>query len=578
MSFKAGAEGSRRVPVRILGPMLLAALISLPLFSAPPTEAASSPRITFYFGLKRPEAKARAAWNAVSDPAATRYREFVSPARIRARYGAGKKTRRTLRKIMRRRGLKVRYDRAGVFVRVSGPVRRMQRVFRVKVVRDDSDDPPLLGWVAKRRPKPPRAMRRLVRESVPMFNRSRQRQKPGRSARSQPLFSAAVPPANDGTWGTGCQAAKATGGYSFDQVRTAYGIDSLGRGGRASVAILNAGEGLTRANIRRAATCFGLPDLKPKTLLTDGQTHPFGLASFEAPLDLAMVRGMAPMIRKVAFAQVWETPQLWFLGPSRVFAMSRPPDVLSVSYGECETQVLGPRADRATRAGARLFDSLVVRLGLAGTGTYASAGDTGSSCGGQPRPGAIWPAASPFVTAVGGSRLVLDAANQRVDEVTWNDLPWLGPENGGGAGGGGFSRFRPRLGFQSGLGIPGRRRMIPDVSGHASALPGWPANLSTNWTAMAGTSASAPLIATAMALVGARERAAGRPAIGSANGLFYWLGERETPPYFDVTAGNNGFVKRVAPRYAQPGFDLATGLGVPRFDRIPALLPGSASG
>ena len=84
----------------------------------------------------------------------------------------------------------------------------------------------------------------------------------------------------------------------------------------------------------------------------------------------------------------------------------------------------GPRPPRS-RAGANLMDALLVRLGLTGVSAFASAGDFGSTCNGQPVPGVAWPASSPYLTAVGGSRLVLNAANQRVDEVVWNDLAWL---------------------------------------------------------------------------------------------------------------------------------------------------------
>ena len=137
------------------------------------------------------------------------------------------------------------------------------------------------------------------------------------------------------------------------------------------------------------------------------------------------------------------------------------------------------------------MDSLLVRLGLAGVASFASAGDFGSTCNGDPFAGVAWPASSPYLTAVGGSRLVLDAANARVDEVVWNDLPWLTAENGGGAGGGGFAAFSGRPAYQRGL--AGRRRAVPDVSAHASMLPGWPVELGGNWLEDAGTSAASPL-------------------------------------------------------------------------------------
>ena len=174
------------------------------------------------------------------------------------------------------------------------------------------------------------------------------------------------PPANAGSWTRGCAAAKATGGYSYSQLRQAYGIDKLGARTRRSVAVLNDAEGFAQADLDRFDRCFGAPAHRTRTLLTDGQAAPFPIGSFEPLEDLALVRGIGPQLRSVLFTQVSGTPGLWFLGAAKLLALPR-------------------------------------RLGVA------------------------WPASSTFVTAVGGTRLVLNKANERVREVAWNDLRWLSP-------------------------------------------------------------------------------------------------------------------------------------------------------
>ena len=128
------------------------------------------------------------------------------------------------------------------------------------------------------------------------------------------------PPANAGTWTGGCAEAQTTGAYSFAQVRNAYGLDSVGTGADASVAIVNAGEGIPAPDIARAAKCFGLPALPTRTFLTDGQARAFGRGSFEPQEDLALVRGMAPGLGSATFSQVWLASQLWFLGMAEVLA------------------------------------------------------------------------------------------------------------------------------------------------------------------------------------------------------------------------------------------------------------------
>ena len=216
------------------------------------------------------------------------------------------------------------------------------------------------------------------------------------------------------------------------------------------------------------------------------------------------------------------------------------------------------------------MDAVLVRLGLAGVGTFASAGDFGSTCNGQSYPGVAWPASSAFLTAVGGSRLVVDRANARTDEVVWNDLRWLSSSNGGGAGGGGFARKSPRPPYQAGLRLRGDRRAVPDVAAHASMLPGWPVNIEANWITDAGTSASSPLVAAAFAVIGARQRAAGLPPLGPVNGLLY---ASAPATRYDITSGDNGYTRRVPAHAARPGYDLASGLGVPEFARLAFAIP-----
>ncbi len=110
-------------------------------------------------------------------------------------------------------------------------------------------------------------------------------------------------------------------------------------------------------------------------------------------------------------------------------------------------------------------------------------------------------------------------------------------------------------------------------------LPGWPVSISTNWVEDGGTSASAPLLAGAFAALSARERAAGRPPLGPVNGLLYTLARDEAAaPLFDVVSGDNRYLAKVPGHAATPGYDLASGLGVPRFGALASGLPAPAGG
>jgi kumamolisin len=568
---------------------LFFAVVLLGLASTPTAIAAPPKRITFYFGLTRPEASARQAFFAVQQPGLPTYRRFLGRSQVSARYGASPTVRSAFLTAVRRYGFAARIDASGVFARVTGTVAQFDRVFRTRVKRsvNSGNGPPDYNASASRPLRLPSDLRGLVNDVVPIYikqARTLPSKTAGASASEIARASASMTgPPRTGTWTEGCKKAKATGGFSYAQVRHTYGVDRLRGGSNAIVAILNLAERPSARDIADNAACFGYRALRSRTLLTDGQSWPIDPGFFEPQEDLALVRGMAPSAR-IIFTQAWSTPALWFLGASQVLEARPLPDSLSISYGVCETNVLGngPGASFATRAGSALLYSVLVRLGLAGVGAYASAGDDGSTCDGarykrgRPIPGTTWPGSSPYLTSVGGTRLTLTAANTRRDEVVWNDRHLKSADNISGATGGGLSRFSSRPPFQRGLGLPGNHRAIPDVSAAASAFPGWPVSLGGNWEADAGTSASAPLVASAMAVISANLRLHRHPPLGPTDGLFYYLRRHRGNALFDIVKGNNALVRGVPGHSAKPGYDLASGLGVPQFAAVADEIPSPA--
>src|ERR1700729_778792 len=586
-------SGIGRTSWRSLGvTMVLAAGLATGVLAVPSAGAARaggrggagpiSPRITFYFGLRRPEAQARRAFFAVQQPGSPSYRRFVTPRQVAARYGASSAVRARFVRTIRRYGFSVQIDQSGVFARVTGPVTLFQRVFKVRITQGMGDDPPVETYSATGRLRLPSDLRPLVQDVVTSYLRQVKVSAP-RVAAARTLAVAggaggaggdANPPTRTGTWIGGCAQADATGAFSYAQVRDAYGIDQLGTGAGASIAILGLTEAPSPRDVADNARCFAYQKLRSRTLLTDGEALPIPTGLFEPQEDLALARGMAPDASLI-FTQAWSGSDLWFLGAAQVLDSRQLPESFSISYGICENDVRGngPDVTPSTRAGANLLDSLLIRLGLAGVGAYASAGDSGSSCNGLPYSGVAWPASSPYLTAVGGTRLTLTPSNQRLDEAVWNDLKWTPASEGGGASGGGFSIRSVRPPFQRGLGLPGNSRAVPDVSAAASSFPGWPVVLGGPWTVDAGTSAAAPLVAAAMAVVSADLQRQHLPPVGPADGLFYYLARCRPAALWDVVDGNNGFFRKVPARYAKPGYDLASGLGVPQFAQVAQLIP-----
>ena len=569
-----------------LGLVLATPCLAIP--SARAAHRAASPRITFYFGLRRPEAQARRAFFAVQQPGSSSYRRFLTPRQVATRYGASASVRSRFVRDIRRYGFSVRVDPSDVFARVTGSVALFERVFKVRITQGMGDDPPVMTYGTTKPLRLPSDLRPLVQDVVTSYLRQvKVSAVHAVAAHKVPAGGLAAPaasggPARTGTWTGGCAQAEATGAFSYNQVRDAYGIDQLGTGAGASIAILGLTEVPSARDIADNARCFAYQKLKSRTLLTDGETLPVPTGLFEPQEDLALARGMAPDASLI-FTQAWSGSDMWFLGAAQVLDSRNLPESFSISYGICENDVRGngPDVTPSTRAGANLLDSVLIRLGLAGVGSYASAGDSGSSCNGLPYSGVAWPASSPYLTAVGGTRLTLTASNQRADEVVWNDLQWTPASDGGGASGGGFSVKSARPPFQTGLGLAGSRRAVPDVSAAASSFPGWPVVLGGHWTVDAGTSAAAPLVAAAMAVVSVDLQRQHLPPVGPADGLFYYLARCRPSAFYDVVSGNNGFFRKVPARYADPGYDLASGLGVPQFAQAAQLIPspgGAVSG
>ena len=237
------------------------------------------------------------------------------------------------------------------------------------------------------------------------------------------------------------------------------------------------------------------------------------------------------------------------------------PDVVSLSYGDCALAEVEELPKYTS-----VIDAVLAMAALTGVSSFVAAGDHGSTTCGTAVPGATlsYPAVSPFVTAVGGTRLALGGGNSRTSEVVWNDSVY----GSAAAGGGGLSRRLPRPVYQDGANSQSTRA-VPDVSALADTVPGWPLVVNSALLTVGGTSGSTPFIAAATALVAASERAAGRPPVGLANGWFYKAASHPAA-FFDVTKGTND-LGGVGCCQAAAGYDAASGLGVPNW----AVLPGA---
>ncbi|MFD3455097.1 kelch repeat-containing protein [Streptomyces sp. NPDC058691] len=329
-------------------------------------------------------------------------------------------------------------------------------------------------------------------------------------------------------------AGQAPDGFGPADLLSAYSLPANGGAGRtiaivdaydnpdaeADLAVYRAQYGLPACTT--ANGCFTKADQRGGTAYPDPDP---GWAT-EISLDLDMVSAIAPNARIVLVEADTATGD--DLGAAVDQAVALGAQYVSNSYGSNYAFYPEDPAESA----------LDVHYDHPGVAVIASSGDS--------RYGVAYPAASPYVTAVGGTSLTKDAGTSR----GWTESVW---DHDGGGTGSGCSLHEPKPAFQQDTGCPGRT--VADVAAVADPATGvavYDSYGSGGWGVAGGTSASAPIIAGVYANAGA-------PVAGTHPNVYpYAAGGLN-----DVTEGSNG---RCAPAYlctAGPGYDGPTGLGTP---------------
>ena len=235
----------------------------------------------------------------------------------------------------------------------------------------------------------------------------------------------------------------------------------------------------------------------------------------EISLDVDMVSAICPNcnILLVEASQ----PSFVDLGTSVNTAVSLGANAVSNSYGA------------ADQSGETSFDSFYNHPGVAVT---ASSGDNGF--------GVEFPAASPFVTAVGGTSLVQDGSARG-----WSETAWSGA-------GSGCSAFESKPSWQTDSECG--NRTVADVSAVADPNTGVAVFDSNNggFLVFGGTSVASPIIAAVYGLAGNTGSISGAQSAYQNPGAL-----------FDVTSGSNGSCGGSYLCTAGPGYDGPTGLGTP---------------
>ena len=347
-------------------------------------------------------------------------------------------------------------------------------------------------------------------------------------------------------------ATAAHSGLGAQDLQQAYNLVSAAatRGGTQTVALVDAYDDPTiESDLATYRAYYGLPPCTTangcfRKVNQDGEQGSYPLANPdwdpEIALDTEMVSAICPLCHILLVeansadeTTVMSNPvQHSDLGASVDTAVNLGATEVSNSYGTA-----GPEPDQT------FWDHYYDHPGVAIT---ASAGDEDY--------GTIWPAASPYVTAVGGTELVAAPGTARGwSESVWGSLlPGTLPSDAQGTGSG-CSLWEPKPAWQHDAGCSGRT--VADVSAVADDIAIYDSSAEIGgWGVVAGTSVSSPIIAAVYALA------------GNAKSVVYGsYPYSHTSRLNDVVDGSNFTPSSVCGYLctAEPGYDGPTGNGTP---------------
>jgi subtilase family serine protease len=394
-------------------------------------------------------------------------------------------------------------------------------------------------------------------------------------------------------------------GYLTAQMRSMYGLTPAATGAGTTVAIVGAyNDDQIVADTNHAATDFGSPQL------TAGQYTAFLPGSFNAgncdveswhaeqALDVQAVHTISPAA-KIDYYGATDCSSLVSAFTQAVSADKASVITDSWDYtGESSV----PAADRSA------FESAAVQAAAQGISVLFSTGDFGDNSTTTGSVSADFPATDPWVTAVGGATIGLDATNATTvltgwadtgdtqSGSTWQELP---ATQGGFAGGtgGGHSSLYATPSYQSMLSAAqtGGHRAIPDIAGSADPYTGFAIGYTSSSgyveLSFGGTSEATPL--TAGLLADSGQLVGGGGWLGLVNPALYQFSSSAitdvrtqqvgvwTPFHPMATSTTGSFLVNAGAKpqslTSGAGWDDETGTGVPNGGFVSALAAAATS-
>lgn len=316
-----------------------------------------------------------------------------------------------------------------------------------------------------------------------------------------------------------------------------------------TIALIELGGGYIDADIKAFFADLNLPAPSVSSVSVDGGNNTPLIdtgADTEVALDIEVAGAAASGSAIVAyFAHNTDSGFLQAI-LAAVHDSTNKPSIISISWGGAESTW--------TAQQMTAMDEAFQSAAAVGISVFAAAGDDGANDNVNDGKAHVdFPSSSPFVTACGGTKLIL--SNGARQESVWND-------GNGSATGGGISDFFPLPQYQKQLAMPANLatnflgRGLPDMAAAGDPDTGYAVLVDGIWQIVGGTSAVAPLMAGLMARINSLTG----QTHGSINTKLYHANADNG--FNDITQGNNS-VDGVTGYAASVGWDPVSGWGSP---------------
>jgi len=378
---------------------------------------------------------------------------------------------------------------------------------------------------------------------------------------------------NESAFPTGCGSSCGATSTTPDVLAAMYGFDKNYdqevAGGKTTLAVAAfQGQSYDTPDLSAFATACSLNDVEVSTQI--GKNSPTtceipiigAQLCLEALLDVQYSKVTAGNIPLTVISNQQYSLANW---AQELAKQTDVAPIQSVSYGNDEIQQTSGAYMESVNVQFQKLGAMGVSI-LFASGDQGVAGRTGKTSDGKYHPD--FPAGSPYVTAVGGT----DLAKKSVigAEKAWSD------------GGGGFSDEFAMPDYQkdavtaylakleaAGESPPASAfnkagRGYPDISALAGTQNPYCVSADKAFYGVGGTSASTPMSAGIFARINAERSAQGKPPMGFLNPFIY----QNPDAFHDVTQGANPGVAGYKGFTALAGWDAATGMGTPNFEKM----------